>query len=415
MAWLESKGGAFSIRFRFAGTKQFHCLRTSQRKEAIASLGRFETHLRLIEQGLLEPPPPGTDIGTFILSGGKLSGRPSLDERIEPKTLADLFDGYLAAFPKGAKEATTWKTERVHIGHLRRLFDTRLLLNEATPKMFQDYINTRSLVVSSATVRKEVGTFTTLWNRWALPQGMTTRAVPTSNLHYPKVKSKAPFQTREQIERQITRRQLSPEEQDYLWVSLFLTLPEIEEVLEVVRHRERLPHAYPMFVFAAHTGARRSELRRSLMTDFDFENKTVLIREKKRDHEKVETYRTVPLSPLLERVMKEWFAEHPGGQYALCTPDGTPITEHYSTKLVINALKKSRWAVVPGWHCFRHSFISNCAARGVDQRLIDQWVGHTTEAMRQRYRHLVPAVSQAALLSVFGPSRPINNAEPAMV
>jgi hypothetical protein len=29
-----------------------------------------------------------------------------------------------------------------------------------------------------------------------------------------------------------------------------------------------------------------------------------------------------------------------------------------------------------GWHCFRHSFVSNCSARGVDQRLIDQ-VGRT--------------------------------------
>lgn len=68
----------------------------------------------------------------------------------------------------------------------------------------------------------------------------------------------------------------------------------------------------------------------------------------------------------------------------------------------MNVLKKSKWHVVPGWHCFRHSFISNCAARGVDQRMIDAWVGHQTEAMRRRYRHLVPAVSQAALASVFG-------------
>ena len=49
-----------------------------------------------------------------------------------------------------------------------------------------------------------------------------------------------------------------------------------------------------------------------------------------------------------------------------------------------------------------HSFISNCAARGVDQRLINQWVRRTTEVLRRRYRPLPPAVSQAALLRVFG-------------
>jgi integrase len=43
---------------------------------------------------------------------------------------------------------------------------------------------------------------------------------------------------------------------------------------------------------------------------------------------------------------------------------------------------------VRGWHVLRHSFVSLCANRGVDQRLIDEWVGHATEDMRRRYRHL---------------------------
>ena len=44
------------------------------------------------------------------------------------------------------------------------------------------------------------------------------------------------------------------------------------------------PFIYPMFVFAAHTGARRSEILRSQVDDFDFQSRTVQIREKKRDH-----------------------------------------------------------------------------------------------------------------------------------
>jgi integrase len=58
--------------------------------------------------------------------------------------------------------------------------------------------------------------------------------------------------------------------------------------------------------------------------------------------------------------------------------------------------------VLRGWHVLRHSFISNCAAKGVDQRLIDAWVGHTTEEMRKRYRHLIPDVEQQAIQTVFG-------------
>jgi hypothetical protein len=33
---------------------------------------------------------------------------------------------------------------------------------------------------------------------------------------------------------------------------------------------------------------------------------------------------------------------------------------------------------------------------------IDAWMGHQTEEMRKRYRHLFPDQQQAALASVFG-------------
>lgn len=60
-----------------------------------------------------------------------------------------------------------------------------------------------------------------------------------------------------------------------------------------------------------------------------------------------------------------------------------------------------KWQVLKAWHVLRHSFISCCASRGVDQRLIDKWVGHTTEEMRRRYRHLTPSAEKQAIRSVF--------------
>jgi hypothetical protein len=54
------------------------------------------------------------------------------------------------------------------------------------------------------------------------------------------------------------------------------------------------------------------------------------------------------------------------------------------------------------WHVFRHSFCSNCAARGVDQRIINAWVGHQTEEMVRRYRHPIPNQQQEAIRLVFG-------------
>jgi integrase len=409
MAWLETKGNVFRIRFRYGKAKHLLALHTSDQKEANEALARFEANLRLIERGIIDPPPDRADVGIYIVSGAKLSGRPSEATRIKQTTLGMLFDEYLTNFPKAAKEASTWKTENQHIGHLRRLLDVELSLAEVTQKTIQEYIDSRTKEisrlkkpVSRETVRKELGTFSAIWNKWGVPQGMVSLPPPLSNLTFPKGKVKPPFQTREQIERQIERQKLSPSAQGELWHCLFLTLSEVEEFLDYVRDAGRPAYVYPMMVFAAHTGARKSEIRRSLVNDFDFAAKTVMIREKKKDHNKVETYRTVPLSPRLEQVMREWFQKHHSVPNTICTPSGRTITDTFATTIWVRALRRSKWSMMPGWHCLRHSFISNCAARGVDQRLIDHWVGHTTEAMRRRYSHLLPAVSRAAMLSVFG-------------
>jgi integrase len=50
----------------------------------------------------------------------------------------------------------------------------------------------------------------------------------------------------------------------------------------------------------------------------------------------------------------------------------------------------------------RHAFISACASKEIDQRLIDEWVGHQTDDQRRRYRHLYPNDQVEALRSVFG-------------
>ncbi len=79
-----------------------------------------------------------------------------------------------------------------------------------------------------------------------------------------------------------------------------------------------------------------------------------------------------------------------------------PITEDQAHDHLRRSLRGSRWSVIKGWHIARHSFASNCAAKGIDQRLIDRWLGHTTDEMRRRYQHLIPNQEQQAIGSVFG-------------
>ena len=80
----------------------------------------------------------------------------------------------------------------------------------------------------------------------------------------------------------------------------------------------------------------------------------------------------------------------------------TPITHDEAHDHFKRVVRDSKWNVLRGYHVLRHSFISACASKGIDQRLIDEWTGHATDEQRKRYRHLYPSTQQEAILSVFG-------------
>ena len=115
----------------------------------------------------------------------------------------------------------------------------------------------------------------------------------------------------------------------------------------------------------------------------------------------------------LAGILQEWLAVRPDNCFLFCQAQRvtrsktkregpTAVTKDEAHDHFKRTVAGSKWAVLRGWHVLRHSFISNCAARGVDQRVIDEWVGHTTEEMRRRYRHLFPGQQREAIRLVFG-------------
>lgn len=411
MAWIEQRGNRFRLSFRYGGRMFRHSLGVTTPQEAEESLVIFERNLRLFEDGTLTMPH-GADLALFLLSGGKLSARPELTDRI---SLESLIDRYLSAH-EGAHESNTLYTARIHADHLKRSLGARFPVQNLAASDLQAHIERRTKAkgrggkpLSPATIRKEIATLSGIWS-WAVRMQHVSGAFPNKGLVYPKTAEKPPFQTRAEIELQLKRGGLKEDEKRELWNSLFLTLPEIAELLACVKDNARHAWIYPMFCFAAHTGARRSEILRSRIADFDFSSGSVLIREKKRVKGR-RTTRRVPLSSFLATVMREWFAAHPGGLYSICPapvstgeetpPDTGPVTVDESNHHFHATLTGSRFEVISGWHVLRHSFASNCAARGVDQRLINAWLGHQTLEMQQRYQHLIPNVARNALDSVF--------------
>lgn len=413
MASLENRNGSYRVVFRFAGRRYSRSLDTTRLTEARAALARLEDNLRRLALGLCSLPD-GADLPLFLLSDGRLVAKPS---PAAIQTLRELIECYFASIPEGNLESSTLYGMHIHAKHLQRMLGTNTLVTSLTAVHIQEYIRTRGSQVtysgrpiSPATVKKEIVTLRTIWN-WALTMGHIERAFPGRGLKFPKLESKPPFRTVAEIAARIERPGFSQEDKDRLWESAYLTLPEIEELLLHVRGTSTEPYLYPMFVFAAHTGARRSEMIRAEIDDVDLRSRIVLIRERKRIRG-LKSTRTVPLSDRLHEVLMDWLARHPGGRTTFVTSershggnsecDVASLTPNIAHKHFKRVLSRSRFAKLRGWHVLRHSFCSNCAARSVDQRVINAWVGHQSEEMVRRYRHLLPTQSRESIELVFG-------------
>jgi integrase len=410
MATLEKRGNGFRLIFYYRNERFTRSLKTAKKRKAEELRIRLEGNLELLEQGRLDYQSGKDDLPTVLLTDGKLNARPEATKRI---TLGEFFAQYQNNRPPG-KEGGTIYTENIHVEHLKRLLDAGTALVEVPAKL-QAYVTARchevgrrGEPVSHVTVKKELGTLSSLWNKWGMRAGLVAVPLTLRNLEYTKAKEKPPFQTWEQIDRRITRGRLPADEQEELWDALFLTVSQVEELLTFVRHANyrwkdsHFPWVYPMFTFCAYTGARRSEMLRCRIEDIDFEAGEVVMREKKKDRSKVETQRRVPMAPRLQESLQNWLAIHPGGPFVFCKQAGEQLTANMAAHYLRWTLDGSKWKVVKGWHVFRHSFISNLAQRGVSERVIMALAGHLNRETTRRYTHLLPSTVQEAMRLLFG-------------
>lgn len=403
MAWLERRGDCFRVAFRFGGKRFGVNLKETAQKDAEACRIRLEENLRLVERGRLAVPA-GADLALFLLSDGKLE---KAVEPVRSVRLCELFRFYQTQFTKGAKEVITRAMEDIHMKHLVRILGGETLLSEVLPGTVQRFVDVRcrenhfGKPIKPRTVRKAVATFRFVWN-WAFRQGHIPMKFPDVALVFPKDKQPEPFRTYDQIRAILDRGGVDRRRERELWDGLFLDPSQVADVLAYVREKTQTTFLYPMLVVAAHTGARRSELLRTQVEDIDFDANLILLREKKKSRER-ETFRTVDMTPFVKETMRDYFAHgHPGGVLAFCSRANVKVTDRQAWRAFVLGVRGSKWRVLRGYHAFRHSFASNLAAAGIDQRVIDDLMGHTTLEMQRRYRHLFPDQRRKAVVSVYG-------------
>jgi len=433
MAWVQSRSGSFRVLFRHGGKQHTFWLGEVSEREAQTTADKVDYWLMRIKQGLVSLPP-GCDVVEFVQHDGKPPEHITAPGSPAAITLASLRDTYLKAQSKKLEDTTLAGIE-LHFAHLTRLLGPDRVISTLARPDLQGYADARSVEwidpnvyrrrrrakaaqvhpkrstrktpkpnmadkpkrhPSPATIRKELVSLRTAWN-WGRRQLGIRDEFPGTGLDFAKTEEALPFMTWDEAERRVK----AGDDPEKVWDSVYLRPAEVTDLLAWVKTRPVSPWVYPMFCFAAHTGARRSEIVRALPSDVDLSAGVITIREKKRDKKKLTT-RRVPLTPFLSEVLRAWLAERGPGKTLFCKADGNAITPREAHNYYQRAVRLSKWRVLRGWHVFRHSLISAMASKGIDQRVIDDMVGHSTDEQRRRYRHLHPDVSKQALASVFG-------------
>ncbi|MGF1583663.1 MAG: tyrosine-type recombinase/integrase [Gemmataceae bacterium] len=280
MASLQLRGKTWRCLFMYKKKLHAFTIGKVDEIEARAISAKVDYLLMRLKQKLLDLPD-GCDIVSFVQHDGKLPPKDGIPKPPEKAvTISSLLSMYLRTHENGTLEERTLADTKSHFKHWYATLGKDFEIQNLTMPDVQQHVNRRTGhpdLVSSKTAKKEVVSLRTVWN-WGVRFHLLEGAFPNRGLRYPKVERKPPFMTWTEIERQIQ----AGGDPKALWDCLFLTTAEISELLAFVKAKATQPWTYPLFCFAAYTGARRSEMLLAEVADVDFDGHAVQIREKKR-------------------------------------------------------------------------------------------------------------------------------------
>jgi hypothetical protein len=263
MASLQERNGVWNCIFRYHGKRHWMNLGEVEESEAQAVSAKADYILLRLKQHLLELPA-GCDIVTFIEYDGKPPAPEKLQEaQRQSLTYAELREQYIAVHSNGTLEDTTLAAMQQHFKHWAVSLGPNFLMAGLSLADLQRHVDRRAKMkgirglVSPGTISKEVVSLRTSWN-WGVQFGLLTGKFPNKGLRFAKMDEKPPFQTFAEIQRKIPG--LSKNQAAALWDSVYLTVPEITDVLAYVKEHASMPWLYPMVCFAAYSRRAPPEL-----------------------------------------------------------------------------------------------------------------------------------------------------------
>ncbi|MDE2039548.1 MAG: site-specific integrase [Elusimicrobia bacterium] len=136
----------------------------------------------------------------------------------------------------------------------------------------------------------------------------------------------------------------------------------------------------PAILMALKTGMRQSEIFNLRWKEVDLAHETISV-----THTKSKKLREIPIHPELKAFFELMPQTSP---YVLCDKAGQKMVFDGAIRKAFERLKKDLGMPELTFHALRHNFASELISKGADIRTVQEYMGHSSLRMLQRYAHV---------------------------
>lgn len=175
----------------------------------------------------------------------------------------------------------------------------------------------------------------------------------------------------------------------------FLDFDELDRLFEAARSEADV---YVAILGGAHAGLRSGEIRALEWQDVDVKARRLTVRQADWrgiiGTPKGRRTRRLDLTDRLRSALQA--IRHLRGDFVFCHASGERWNRTVMDAMLWRVCKRAGLRRF-GWHALRHTFCSHLAMNGVSAKAIQELAGHSSLATTERYMHLSPDVTQAAI------------------
>jgi integrase len=311
---------------------------------------------------------------------GETQVRPRARERLSVDEVARRYR--LDAERRGRKRSTVQNIESETRVHLVPFFGDRALDAITAEDVVDLVIVLEDKDLAPKTIRNVVATLSALFNFALAPRRGWATTNPCVGVDLPAV----------------------PETDEIR----FLTLDELDRLIERARRGEFHALDRAIFLTAAMTGLRKGELLALRWKDVDWGAARIRVRQNYVRGEfgtpkSKRSTRSVPMADEvageLDRLFKQSTWQGDGDLVFAHPRTGDPLPKANVTRRMRAALKAAKLDTAHRFHDLRHTFGTQMAAARVPMRTLQEWMGHRDLATTQIYADYAPSTHEAEMIA----------------